>query len=346
MKGTNNRTGSGWLPRMASTVGIAAVLAFAGLNSAVAQDFELKVSHAANTKHPIHVMLERFKEDVEARSEGRIKVEVFHSGQLAGQREGVEGLQLGTIDIVAIPNGVAVGFDPSFMLMDIPFQFDSIDHARRVIDSGGQDLIFAEVEQAGLVGLALWEQGYRNLGTAKRPVASVDDVKDLKIRTMEAPLHVTAWRALGANPTPMGWAQVFPSLQQGVVDGVEIPSYLFTQTGVHEAIEHVILTHHIYDPVIVLGSKRRFDEMPADLRDMVVNSLRGLTPDQRDLNQSDVEQAERELPGLGVTVTALDSEKLAQFASISQAPVLAEVRAKLGDEKVDAWLGSIEAARQ
>ena len=311
----------------------------------VAQAFEIKVSHAANTKHPIHKALEKFEQLAESRSNGRLDVKIFHSGQLAGQREGVEGLQLGTIEIVAIPNGVAAGFDPAFMLLDIPFQFDGIEHARRTIDAAGEKLIFADLGKSGLVGLAIWEQGYRNLGTTKRPVNSVEDVRDLKIRTMEAPLHVTAWRALGANPTPMGWAQVFTSLQQGVVDGVEIPSYLFTQTGVHEVIGQVILTQHIYDSVIVLGSKRRFDRMPEDLRKIVRDTMHELTPDERNLNQADVDEAEKKLPELGVKLIKLDPAQMKKFQDVAQPPVLAQVRSKAGEQKVDAWLKAIRDAR-
>lgn len=316
------------------------------MDAAFAQAFELKISHAATPHDPINIMLEKFKEQVEAEAGDRLNVQIFHSGQLAGQREGVEGLQFGTIEIVVIPNGIAAGFDPTFMLMDIPFQFDDLEHARRMIDEFGEELLFADTESVDLFPLALWEQGFRNLGTAKRPVANLDDLQDLKIRTMEAPLHVTAWRALGANPTPMGWAQVMPSLQQGVVEGVEVPSHLFTNTGVYEVLEHVILTHHIYDPLIVLGSKLRFDAMPQDLRDLVRNTMLELTAEQRKINQADIDEAERKLPELGVTVSNLTPEQAAAFREASQPPVLAEVRDTLGDEKVDAWLAAVDATRE
>jgi tripartite ATP-independent transporter DctP family solute receptor len=333
------RIAAGWAAAMAFTAGV-----MSG-GTAVAQTFEIKISHAANTKHPIHRALEKFEVLAEERSKRRLDVKIFHSGQLAGQREGVEGLQLGTIEIVAIPSGVAAGFDPAFTLLDIPFQFDDIEHGRRVIDSAGAKLIFADLDRTGLVGLAIWEQGYRNLGTSKRRVQSVEDVKDLKLRTMEAPLHVSAWRALGANPTPMGWAQVFTSLQQGVVDGVEIPSYLFTQTGVHEVIGNVILTNHIYDSVIVLGSKRRFDRLPEDLRKIVRETMEELTPEQRAMNQADVEEAEKKLPELGVKVVKLDAAQMKRFKDVAQPPVLSMVRAQAGAAKVDAWLKAIADTR-
>ncbi|WP_340108302.1 TRAP transporter substrate-binding protein [Pikeienuella sp. HZG-20] len=328
-----------------AAIALGCMTMFMQSGDAIAETFEIKISHAANTKHPIHVVLEKFKELAEERSEGRLEVSVFHSSQLAGQREGVEGLQLGTIEIVAIPNGVAAGFDPAFMLLDIPFQFDDIEHARNVVDAVGETLIFSDLEGSGLVGLAIWEQGYRNLGTTKPLESGVAGVSDLKLRTMEAPLHITAWRALGANPTPMGWAQVFTSLQQGVVDGVEIPSYLFTQTGVHEVIQQVTLTHHIYDSVIVLGSKKRFDAMPEDLRDIVQQTMRELTSEERDINQRDVEEAEQQLRDLGVEVIELDAAQMAKFREVAQPPVLEDVANQVPQEKLDAWLAATEQAR-
>jgi tripartite ATP-independent transporter DctP family solute receptor len=333
-----------WLGSGLRALGLTGLLSFAALcplSNAQAQTFEMKISHAANTKHPIHATLERFKELAEQRSNGRLAVKIFHSGQLAGQREGVEGVQMGTIEAVGIPAGVAAAFAPVFSLLDVPFQFDSLEHGRRMMDQHAHHLLFDGLESVGFVGLAVWEQGYRNLGNTKRAVKTVADVKDMKIRTLEAPLHVAAWRAIGANPTPMGWADVLPALQQGVVDGVEIPSYLFTQTGLHEVVKHVTRTQHLYDCVIVLGSKRWFDKLPADLQKVVRDTMRELTGMERDLNQKDVDEAEAQMPGLKVTLTDLTPEARAEFAAKSQAPVLQSIRTRLPGDRVDRWMKAV-----
>src|SRR5690606_37667033 len=162
---------------------------------AVAADYVIKVSHAVTVKHPGHKAMEIFKEKVESASEGRIEVRIFHSSQLAGQREGVEGLQSGTVEITLTPNGIAAAFDPTFALLDIPFQFDSAAHARKFLDNGGEKMLFANLGKVGLVGLAAWEQGFRNLATVKAPAMKAADMQGLKLRTMEAPLHITAWKA-------------------------------------------------------------------------------------------------------------------------------------------------------
>jgi tripartite ATP-independent transporter DctP family solute receptor len=258
------------------------------------------VSHAVTVHHPGHKAMEKFKEQVEAGSKGQIEVRLFHSSQLAGQREGVEGLQAGSIEITLTPNGVAAAFDPTFALLDIPFQFADAAHARRFLDKGGEKMLFANLDKVGLVGLAAWEQGFRNLATVKAPALKAADMRGLKLRTMEAPLHITAWKAVGANPTPIGWAQVYTSLQQGIIDGVENPSYIFSQTPVHEQLKFLALTKHIYDPILVLGSKAFFDKLPADLRQLVASKLSALTPLEREYVDADVIKAEtKDLPGHG-----------------------------------------------
>lgn len=306
----------------------------------------IKVSHAVTVQHPGHKAMEKFKERLEAESKGQIEVRLFHSSQLAGQREGVEGLQAGSIEITLTPNGVAAAFDPTFALLDIPFQFADAAHARRFLDKGGEKMLFANLDKVGLVGLAAWEQGFRNLATVKAPALKAADMRGLKLRTMEAPLHITAWKAVGANPTPIGWAQVYTSLQQGIIDGVENPSYIFSQTPVHEQLKFLALTKHIYDPILVLGSKAFFDKLPAELRSMVMRQLSALTPLEREYVDADVIKAEtKDLPGFGVKVLDVPPAAMAELAAASQPPVLKDVERRVGAATLKTWRSAVDAAR-
>ena len=326
---------------------VAAVACALGLAGPVwAAQHVIKVSHAVTVNHPGHKAMLKFKEKVEADSKGQIEVRIFHSSQLAGQREGVEGLQAGSIEITLTPNGIAAAFDPTFALLDIPFQFDSAAHARKFLDNGGEKMLFANLGKVGLVGLAAWEQGFRNLATVKAPAMKAADMQGLKLRTMEAPLHITAWKAVGANPTPIGWAQVYTSLQQGIIDGVENPSYIFSQTPVHEQLKFLTLTKHIYDPILVLGSKAFFDKLPADLRTLVFHSLSSLTPQERQYVDEDVTKAEtKDLPGFGVKVMDMPAANMAELAKASQPPVIKDVERRVGAPALQAWQSAVNAAR-
>lgn len=334
-----------FLPRLAR-VSVAAALAFGCLGANAAAKYIVKVSHAVTVQHPGHKAMELFKKDVESQSGGQLEVRIFHSSQLAGQREGVEGLQSGSVEITLTPNGIGAAFDPTFAMLDIPFQFSDAAHARRFLDQGGEKMLFANLSKVGLVGLAVWEQGFRNLGTAKSPAVNQADLKGMKLRTMEAPLHILAWRSLGANPTPIGWSQVYTSLQQGVIDAVENPSYIFSQTPVHEQIKYLSLTKHIYDPLLVLGSKAFFDKLPADLRNVVVGSLQKITVQQRTFVDQDVEKAEKvDLPAKGVKIIAVSAEEQAKMAQGSQPAVMKEVESKVGADALGRWKAGVDARR-
>ena len=327
----------------------AAVLAAAALvagalgaySAALAKTYKVKIAHVDTVEHPKHVAFLRFKELAEKRSGGRLQVTVFHGGQLGDERENIEGAQLGTVHIACVSNGVMVPFSEKFMLLDIPFLFEDYDQARRVIDTRGQKLLFQGLEDIGLVGLAVWEQGYRNISTSKKAIRSLKDIEGLKIRTMEAPLHVTAFRALGSNPTPMSFSQLYTSLQQGVVDGQENPLYVLTQEKFYEVQDYVVLSRHIYDPMPVIASKKWLNSLPADLRAIVNRGIVEVTAHERQVAEALVKEAAKALPGLGVEIVPLSPQERAQFRAAAQPPVIERVRKALGDKTVNDWLAAV-----
>jgi tripartite ATP-independent transporter DctP family solute receptor len=323
---------------------LALVVGAAGVSlpdTTVAETIKVKVAHVDTVEHPKHLAFLKFKKLVEERSEGRLDVTVFHGGQLGDERENIEGAQLGTVHLACVSNGVMVPFSQKFMLLDIPFLFEDYEQARAIIDSKGQALLFEGLNDIGLVGLAIWEQGYRNISTSKKAIRSLDDIEGLKIRTMEAPLHVTAFRGLGSNPTPMSFSQLYTSLQQGVVDGQENPLYVLTQEKFYEVQDYVVLTRHIYDPMPVIASKKWMDSLPPDLQQIVIEAMVEVTSYEREVAEALVEQAAKELPGLGVEVVSLTPEARARFRGAAQPPVLEQVRSSLGDKTVDDWLAVV-----
>lgn len=319
---------------------IAAVLG--GPAAGAAQAETIRVGHADTEAHPKHLAFLKFKELVESASDGDITVDIFPSGQLGGEREMVEALQSGALQITSVSNGVMSAFSKPFMLLDIPFLFQDAARAHQAID-GARSVLFSELGGIGLHGLAVWEQGFRQVSSAKRPVRSLEDVKGLKLRTMEAPLHVEAWRAMGANPTPMSWGQVYPSLQTGVIDGQENPLYVVTQENLFEVQKYVSLTNHIYDAMPVVASGAWWNGLSDDRRRIVTEAMAGATAYERGLVGAEVEKAAAELAGRKIEVVTVPAETLAAMTQAAQPPVIARVKAELGDDLVDRWLA--ETAR-
>lgn len=316
----------------------AATVTFALVTSAGAE--VIKVAHADNQAHPKHQAFMRFAELVKENSGGRLEVEVYPSGQLGDERELVESLQTGAVHVTSVSNGVMSAFASHFMLLDIPFSFEDADTARSMID-GSQTLLFADLESIGLHGLAIWEQGFRQVSSSARGIATAADVKGMKLRTMEAPLHVEAWRAMGANPTPMSWGQVYSSLQTGIIDGQENPLYVVTQEKLFEVQKHVSLTNHIYDAMPVIASNDWWSSLPEADAAIIATAMAEATAYERTLVEAEVEKARAELEGLGVEVVETPAGEIAAMKALAQPPVIARIRATLGDEPVDAWLKAI-----
>lgn len=249
-----------------------------------------------------------FEDELNRLAPGRFKVQHFPGGSLGGEREMVESLQLGTLQMAITGTAVIGNFVPEIMVMDMPFLFRDAAHARTTLDGKiGQDLL-AKFSQRGLVGLALGEIGFRHMTANKRPIKAVDDLKGLKIRTMENPVHLAAFRALGAQPTPMAWTEVITALQQGTIDGQENPISVLVSAKLWETQKYVTLTRHVFTPISFTMSKMFFDKLtPADQEIMRKAAANGRTTNRRyvdDIEKTGVDELRKN--GMQVT-TDIDS---------------------------------------
>ncbi|MCA0987294.1 TRAP transporter substrate-binding protein [Guptibacillus algicola] len=224
--------------------------------------------------------LEHFGELVEEKSDGELAIEIFPNGSLGGERDMVESLQVGSLDMVLSSTGPLGGFAPEINVVDLPFLFESREHAYKVLDGEiGQELL-TNLEDQSLKGLAWWENGFRHVTNSERAIEKPEDLKGLKIRTMENNVHQDSFKALGADPTPMSFTELFTALQQGVVDGQENPVPIISTSRFYEVQDHLTLTGHFYSPAALLVSSQVFD---------------GLTEDQQQaLQEAAVEGAEYE----------------------------------------------------
>ena len=230
-----------------------------------------------------------FEEELNRLAPGRFKVQHFPAGSLGGEREMVESLQLGTLQMAISGTAVIGNFVPEMMVMDMPFLFRDTAHARATLDGPiGKDLL-AKFPNRGLVGLSFGEIGFRNITASKRAVKKVDDLRGLKIRTMENPVHLAAFRALGAQPTPMAWTEVITSLQQGTIDGQENPISVLVSAKLWETQKYVSMTRHVFTPIAFTMSAPFFNKLsPADQENMRKAAVAG-----RAANRAYVDQEEK-----------------------------------------------------
>jgi tripartite ATP-independent transporter DctP family solute receptor len=239
---------------------LGAVSAIALVGAAQAQD-SLVIGHSLSPTSHYGVGAQAFLDTLAELSGGTFTGEQAPAGQLGGERDMIEGLQIGSLDLVITSTGPLGNFVPEVLAIDLPFLFRDYDHARRVLDGEiGQELLDA-IGENDLVGLAWTENGFRHVTNSQRPVTSPEDLDGLKLRTMENAVHMAAFEGMGAAPTPMAFPEVFGALQQGVVDGQENPITVITASRFWEVQGYVTLTGHVYSPAIVLASPILFDSL-------------------------------------------------------------------------------------
>jgi tripartite ATP-independent transporter DctP family solute receptor len=253
----------------ACSVGLAAV----AVAPAIAQDkIVIKFGWSASDgpQDPYAVGGRTFKQRVEAATGGRLDVQLYPNRQLGDEKPLVEGMRLGTVDAGIITNAVLAQIEPTLQLNDLPFLFANEEQARAFLDGPVGQKLGANLEKRGVKLLAWMEGGFRNMINNVRPVAKPDDVSGVKFRVMQNPVYISMFSSMGGNAVPMAWGETFTAVQQGAVDGLEIPLAIIDQAKFYEVTKYLSITNHTYSAIGLVMSKRTFDRMPADIQKAII----------------------------------------------------------------------------
>jgi len=258
----------------------------------------LKIGYATTATSHYGVGSSVFCEEIEKGTQGRYKCQQFPAGALGGEREMVEAVQLGTLDLVNTSTGPVGNFVPEVKIVDIPFLFRDYDHARRVLDGPiGQDIL-AKFPAKGLVALAWTENGFRHMTNSKHAIVKPADSAGLKMRTMENKVHMEGYRAFGIQPTPMAFPEVFGALQQGTVDGQENPIPVILASKFSQVQKHLSLTGHVYSPALIITSPRLMNKLSeADKKVFYEAAKKGAVAQRKKVNEDEangIAQLEKE----------------------------------------------------
>jgi tripartite ATP-independent transporter DctP family solute receptor len=291
----------------------------------------LKLGHAVAPEHPYHLGAVRYSELVAQRTKNKVKIDVYPSTQLGNERDMVEGLQLGTIDLVVTSTGPLGGFVPRIFVVDLPFLFRDREHAYKVLDGSiGRELLDA-FSAKGIRGLAFWENGFRQMTNSVRPIEKPEDLKGIKIRTMENKVHLSAFRAFGASPTPMAWSEVYTALQQKTIDAQENPIAIIYFQKIYEVQKYLALTGHFYSPAPLLMSLKAFNNLPKNIQKIMLDTAMDCATYERNLLRDNEAKQLAEIKAKGMLVT-LPNKKSFQDAA---APVYKEFESQFGKEIID-----------
>ncbi|MCY3785931.1 MAG: TRAP transporter substrate-binding protein [bacterium] len=294
---------AGWVERIRGVVG----------GTSPATDVEalpeltLSVGHSGAPDGFADIASVKFKELVEERTDGRFTVEVFPSGQLGGERELVEGAQIGSVDIAVVLAGIMESFVSEFGVLNLPYLFDDRDHVFATLDGPvGEDLL-ALLDGVDLKGLAFGEFGFRSMMTAPRPINTPADLNGIKIRVPESDLYINTMELLGATPTPIPGPEIFTSLQNGVVDATEAPIFAaVTQKYYETPLEHLSLTEHIYAALMMVGSQDMWERLGPEGQRLVKRAALEAVTHQRQRSIADDAGYVAELSNQGWSITEVD----------------------------------------
>jgi tripartite ATP-independent transporter DctP family solute receptor len=276
---------------------------------------EIKLGHAINEQDVFHLAALKFKEEVEAKTGGEITVLVYPNATLGDERNLLESLKMGTVDMGIITGGPVINFLPSFGVLDLPFLFTSPEHAYKVLDGSiGQDFI-TEMERLGWKCLAYGERGFRNLTNSKRPIEKPEDIKDLKIRVMQNPIYIDSFTALGANAVPMAWTEALTALQQGTIDGQENPLNVIAAYNINESNKYLSITRHAYAPNLIMMSMRMWGKLTPEQQTIVQDSAKTAAKLNRDVDNEKEAEWLQQLKDAGMVVTEPDLTKFREAVS-------------------------------
>jgi len=275
--------------------------------AAQARTLKLKLATVTPPHHAYNEGAREFAKRIKEATGGAIDIRVYPGGQLGkGERELLEGMQMGIIDLAVTATGPVSGFSQSMMVLDLPFLFQDYHHVDVVLDGPIGRKLLDDLGKARLKGLSFLENGFRNFTNSARPLLKPGDFKGLKFRTMENPVHLASVRQLGAQAVPMSWGEVYTSLQTKVIDGQENPVAIIHTFKLNEVQKYLSLTGHFYSPAPLTMGLKRFKSLKSEWQELFIKTAVEVAAYERKIIRDNEQRQIRDLKAWGMDVRNVD----------------------------------------
>lgn len=284
-----------------------------GAYAADIKERSLKVGFVQAKDHPQGLALQKFAEAVDRKSGGKIKIRIFGDGTLGGDAAVISALQGGTIEMTLVATGLLTGHIKDFGIFDLPYLFSDYKEADAVLDGPIGKKLLDKLPEKGLVGLVFWDHGFRNLTNSRHPVAKVGDIQGLKVRVLQLPIHIDMFNTLGANAVPMPFPELYTALETRAVDGQENTFASIEASKFDEVQKYVSTTNHVYQPLILLFSKKIWDQLSGDERALLLDASTEVQSEARKISRDANEKALVSLRSKGMTVTEVSPGAIAEI---------------------------------
>jgi TRAP-type transport system periplasmic protein len=315
---------------------LVALTALAMCGAVSAQDIKertIKFGTAGADGHPSVAGMKRFADEVAAKSGGKIKVQLFLNSTLGTDQAIISSMQGGTVEMAVMNTGILASVARELAIFDFPFLFANEKESDALVDGPVGRKMHAKLEEKGLVGLSYWELGYRHITNSRRALNKVEDIEGLKLRVIPNPINVAWVKALGANPTPMPFAEVYAGLEQKAIDGQENPIAVIASNKFWEVQKHIALTNHQYNPQSVVISKRFWDSLSPAEKKIIDDAADNATKAQREQARAAVATNLELLKKNGMQVTSFPPAEVAKLRE-KMKPVISQFTASVGEATV------------
>jgi tripartite ATP-independent transporter DctP family solute receptor len=282
---------------------------------------------------------------VTAKSGGKIKVNLFPGGTLGSDQANVSAIQGGTLEMASMNSGIFASQVKEFAIYDFPFMFTNTKEADAVVDGPFGKKLHDKLQEKGLVGLAYYELGFRNITNSKRAITKLEDLEGLKLRVIPNPINVEWVKALGANPTPLPFPEVYAALEQKAIDGQENPVTVINANKFYEVQKHVVLSNHQYNPQSVIISKKFWDTLDAAQKKIVADAALESAKYQRQQARDAVAGALDNMKKNGMQVSELPPAEVSKLRDRMR-PVIAKFGVNVGQDVVKELQDELAKARK
>ncbi len=270
---------------------------------------KLKLAHSGSDSHQYNIAAKKFKELVEEKTGGSVKVEIHGNATLGSEADVIEQVMDGSVDMTTVAaDSSFANTVPEMNVFGIPYLFDDAEHVYSTLDGEVGKELLSLVDEHNMKGLGYWEVGFRHLTNNKKEIKTPDDVKGLKIRVQPAPVWESHMKALGASPTPVDFNELYSALDQGVVDGQENPLPTIDSMKFYEVQKYVALTAHTYSPAIVVMNNNAWDKLDEEQQKLVQEAVSETTKYHRETLTEKEEEIQNKLEENGVVFTEPDRE--------------------------------------
>lgn len=335
--------------RRLAVAALAAVLPWAASLPAMAQDIKernLKFAFSLAKDHPLGQGAEKFAELVASKSGGKIKVNLFPNAVLGSDQQNLSAVRGGTLDFTSMATGLLAGIDKGFMIFDFPFLFNSPQEAYALSDGPVGARLQGRLADHGLIGMGIWDLGFRNMTNSRRPITKAEDIQGLKLRVIASPIYLDLFNTLGANPVPMTFGELYGALESRAVDGQENPVGVIESAKFAEVQKYLSITRHVYTGMPLLMSKKTWDGLSATEQALIRSAADEARAEQRRISQQKEAQA---IDGLRKTMQ-VNEVSAAEMARLRQKvqPVVDKFSREVGEslaQEVQAELARLRAGK-